>query len=325
MSYSRRSRYSRFPSPYKRSRSVSRSLSRSRSRSRSAESDVENPGNNLYVTGLSPRITKRELEKHFASEGNVIDVHLVVDPWTRESRGFGFVTMASNDEAERCIKYLDRSVLEGRVIMVEKAKRRRGRTPTPGRYLGLRTIRVRGRTPCCSPRRSPSYSPYSRSQSRSPSYSSDRSRSRSYSPRHRRRDRSYSPEDCYSRRRDRSYSPYDSRYDSADDRYYRRHRCRSVSLSPTPPWSRRGSGRSYSRSFSPKRRTSSRRSYSRSTSPVDRRSRRSYSRSISPPLRKSLKSSGQGRSKDSYTCSRSASPTSRSVSRSVTPRSNSSS
>ncbi|XP_038705500.1 serine/arginine-rich splicing factor SR45a isoform X5 [Tripterygium wilfordii] len=119
MSYSRRSRYSRSPSPYKRySRSVSRSLSRSPSRSPSC--DVENPGNNLYVTGLSPRITKRELEKHFASEGKVVDVHLVVDPWTRESRGFGFVTMASVEEANRCIKYLDRSVLEGRVIMVEK-------------------------------------------------------------------------------------------------------------------------------------------------------------------------------------------------------------
>lgn len=38
---------------------------------RSRSSDVENPGNNLYVTGLSPRITKRELEKHFAAEGKV--------------------------------------------------------------------------------------------------------------------------------------------------------------------------------------------------------------------------------------------------------------
>lgn len=92
----------------------------SRSRSRSASRDVENPGNNLYVTGLSPRITKRELEKHFASEGKVVDVHLVVDPWTRESRGFGFVTMSTIEEAQRCIKYLDRSVLEGRVITVEK-------------------------------------------------------------------------------------------------------------------------------------------------------------------------------------------------------------
>jgi len=44
----------------------------------------------------------------------------VQDPWTRESRGFGFVTMATVKEADRCIKYLDRSVLEGRVITVEK-------------------------------------------------------------------------------------------------------------------------------------------------------------------------------------------------------------
>ena len=47
-------------------------------------------------------------------------MHLVVDPWTRESRGFGFVTMSKLEEAERCIKYLNRSVLEGRVITVEK-------------------------------------------------------------------------------------------------------------------------------------------------------------------------------------------------------------
>lgn len=53
----------------------------------------------------------------------VSDVHLVVDPWTRESRGFGFVTMATVEEANRCIKYLDRSVLEGRVITVEKVKK----------------------------------------------------------------------------------------------------------------------------------------------------------------------------------------------------------
>ncbi|KAL3616241.1 hypothetical protein CASFOL_039631 [Castilleja foliolosa] len=139
MAYSRRSRYSRSPSPYTTySRSVSRSLSRSRSRSRDS-SDVENPGNNLYVTGLSNRVTRRDLGKHFSTEGKVEDVHLVVDPLTRESRGFGFVTMSNLEEAERCIKYLDRSVLEGRVITVEKARRRRGRTPTPGRYLGLKT------------------------------------------------------------------------------------------------------------------------------------------------------------------------------------------
>ncbi|KAD6119768.1 hypothetical protein E3N88_11039 [Mikania micrantha] len=121
MSYSRRSRYSPSPSPpHKRySRSVSKSRSRSRSRSYDA-SDIENPGNSLYVTGLSRRVTKKDLEKHFSEEGKVEDVRLVIDPWTRESRGFGFVSMSSIKDADRCVKYLDGSVLEGRVITVEK-------------------------------------------------------------------------------------------------------------------------------------------------------------------------------------------------------------
>ncbi|XP_016455539.1 uncharacterized protein LOC107779600 [Nicotiana tabacum] len=266
MSYSRRSRYSRSPSYDLYSRSVSRSKYLSRSRSRSCDSsDIENPGNNLYVTGLSTRVKERDVEKHFSAEGKVEDVHLVVDPWTRESRGFGFVTMSSVEEADRCIKYLNRSVLEGRVITVEKARRRRGRTPTPGKYLGLRTVRVR--------HESRSYSP--RSRSRSPRYSSEsyRSRSRSYSPYYRRERRSYSP--CY-RGRQRSHSPY----------YSRRHR---HSYSPYSPYYSRG--RSYSRSSSPYGRlpVSCRdRSYSpddryysrsryRDCSPVNRRCDRSYS------------------------------------------------
>ncbi|KAJ4773937.1 RNA-binding (RRM/RBD/RNP motifs) family protein [Rhynchospora pubera] len=101
----------------------SRSISRSRSRSRESV-DVENPGNNLYVTGLSSRTTEAKLEKHFSTEGKVMDVHLVYDPRTRESRGFGFVTMSSVRDAEYCLKYLDRSVLDGRVITVEKQQDR---------------------------------------------------------------------------------------------------------------------------------------------------------------------------------------------------------
>ncbi|XP_042044820.1 serine/arginine-rich splicing factor SR45a-like [Salvia splendens] len=350
MSYSRRSSY-RSPSPYYKrySRSFSRSPIPSRSRSRSYDSsDAENPGNNLYVTGLSARVTKRDLEKHFSTEGKVEDVHLVVDPRTRESRGFGFVTMSSLKEAERCIKYLDRSVLEGRVISVEKARRRRGRTPTPGRYLGLKTT-VHER------RRSPSYSPYSRS--RSPCYSSerDRSRSRSYSPCYRRRRRSYSPyyrqhrrsysigrsnsplyyrprrssytrshSPSYSRspvsRRDRSYSPYDRDY-SPDSPYYRR---RYRDYSPEDRYYRR----SRYRSISPRYRRSSKRSYSRSLTS------RSYSRSVSPTptrdvspsLMKCLKRSqsprkrAPSRTSRSHSRSASASSSSPSASKSVSPR-----
>ncbi|KAL8261729.1 hypothetical protein R6Q59_025778 [Mikania micrantha] len=279
MSYSRRSRYSPSPSPpHKRySRSVSKSRSRSRSRSYDA-SDIENPGNSLYVTGLSRRVTKKDLEKHFSEEGKVEDVRLVIDPWTRESRGFGFVSMSSIKDADRCVKYLDGSVLEGRVITVEKARRRRGRTPTPGRYLGLRTVYGR--------RRSPTYSPYSRSCSprHSPERDSSRSRSSSYSPYDRRRSysRSTSP---YSRRR--AYSP--STYD------YRRRRHHSRSYSPEDCYYRRR-GRYHSRDYSPDYRRSSRgyspSDYRRDYSPEYRRRSRRY-RSGSPRERYNYRSNSR--------------------------------
>jgi len=135
-SRSRSPPYSRSPVGDRRSRSLSRSR---RNRSRSNDSDaIANPGNNLYVTGLSSRVTTNALEKYFNNEGKVTECHLVTDPRTKESRGFAFVTMETNEDADRCIKYLNRSVLEGRLITVDKAKRKRGRTPTPGRYHGER-------------------------------------------------------------------------------------------------------------------------------------------------------------------------------------------
>ncbi|KAG7540223.1 RNA recognition motif domain [Arabidopsis thaliana x Arabidopsis arenosa] len=142
MADSPRRRDSRSPSPRKeraRSRSRSRSRSRLRSRSRSlprpispsrsrgrsrsrsrGRSEVENPGTTLYVTGLSTRVTDKDLEAHFAKEGKVASCFLVMEPRTRVSRGFAFVTMDSVKDAERCIKYLNQSVLEGRYITVER-------------------------------------------------------------------------------------------------------------------------------------------------------------------------------------------------------------
>ncbi|XVF13093.1 hypothetical protein REPUB_Repub08aG0178200 [Reevesia pubescens] len=191
MSFSREGR-SVSPVRGRRSRSLSRSR-RSRSRSRSRETqDVVNPGNNLYVTGLSTRVNSGDLEKYFGNEGKVVECHLVTDPRTRESRGFAFVTMETVEGAERCIKYLNRSVLEGRLITVEKAKRSRGRTPTPGRYQGLRDRRGQGRRRSHSPRR------YDRDH-----YSRGRQgRSRSRSPYGRRRE----DYDSYRRRKEPSLS-----------------------------------------------------------------------------------------------------------------------
>ncbi|KAG8941008.1 hypothetical protein FRC00_012619, partial [Tulasnella sp. 408] len=58
------------------------------------------------------------------------------DPHTRESRGFGFVTMDTAADAEAAIAALNGTDLKGRNITVDKARRGRARTPTPGRYYG---------------------------------------------------------------------------------------------------------------------------------------------------------------------------------------------
>ncbi|KAH6769023.1 RNA-binding family protein [Perilla frutescens var. hirtella] len=188
-----------------RSRSRSPSLSRSRrSRSRSCDSEeAANPGNNLYVTGLSTRVTETDLEKFFNREGKVLECHLVRDPHSKESRGFAFVTMETNKDADKCVEKLNRSVLEGRLITVEKAKRKRGRTPTPGQYQGLRDKRGSDR----SRRRSRSYSPRRRNDR-----DSDRGERRGLLS-----DRG--------ERRGRRPSPYGRR--SGDDNTHRRRRERS--------------------------------------------------------------------------------------------------
>uniref|UniRef100_A0A0C9RNV3 TSA: Wollemia nobilis Ref_Wollemi_Transcript_7531_1122 transcribed RNA sequence n=1 Tax=Wollemia nobilis TaxID=56998 RepID=A0A0C9RNV3_9CONI len=141
MADSPRRRYSSSPSPR---RVHSRSRSRSPARQHRGTDDAHNPGNTLYVTGLSTRVTEKHLEEHFSREGKVVDCRLVVEPRTRISRGFGFVTMNNVEDAERCVKYLNQSILEGRYITVEKSRRKRPRTPTPGNYLGVKSTREAG-------------------------------------------------------------------------------------------------------------------------------------------------------------------------------------
>ncbi|KAL4186595.1 hypothetical protein AMTRI_Chr09g14900 [Amborella trichopoda] len=198
-----------------RSRSRSRSITRSGSldRHKGSKNDAVNPGNTLYVTGLSTRVTERDVEEHFSREGKVASCRLVVEPRTRISRGFAFVTMDTLEDADRCIKYLNQSILEGRYITVEKSRRRRPRTPTPGNYLGVKSNRdsgrERGRYRGGYGRED--YGGYRRSPRRSPYRGG-----RDYSPRR-------SPYGGGRSRRERSRSlPYSPPYDSPDRGHGRR-------------------------------------------------------------------------------------------------------
>ncbi|KAJ7642183.1 hypothetical protein FB45DRAFT_901969 [Roridomyces roridus] len=108
-----------------RDRDDDRRRGRSRSRSPARGGDGphgQNPGNNLHVSGLSHKVDTRDLEAAFAKIGRVQKASVMYDPHTRESRGFGFVTMESAEEAEAATTALNGAEIMGKAIKVEKVR-----------------------------------------------------------------------------------------------------------------------------------------------------------------------------------------------------------
>ncbi|CAF9937522.1 hypothetical protein IMSHALPRED_000444 [Imshaugia aleurites] len=100
------------------------------------ESGARNPGSNLFVTGIHPRLSEAEVSRLFEKYGNVEGCSIMKDPHTQESRGFGFVKMVTAEEADAAKDGLQGENIEGRTLSIEKARRARPRTPTPGKYFG---------------------------------------------------------------------------------------------------------------------------------------------------------------------------------------------
>jgi cold-inducible RNA-binding protein len=81
-------------------------------------------GNRLYVGNLSFHSTEQTLRDAFGAFGSIVDVHLVADRVTGQSRGFGFVTMGSRDEAESAMQSMNGADLDGRALKVNEAEER---------------------------------------------------------------------------------------------------------------------------------------------------------------------------------------------------------
>jgi RNA recognition motif-containing protein len=81
-------------------------------------------GNRLYVGNLAYHTTEDSLRSAFEAIGEVTDVHLLLDRVTGQSRGFGFVTMGTEEAARDAISKLDGSSLDGRAIRVNEAEER---------------------------------------------------------------------------------------------------------------------------------------------------------------------------------------------------------
>jgi len=84
-------------------------------------------GNRLYVGNLPFTTTELELQDMFAQAGPVTEVLLMQDKFTGKSRGFAFVTMASEADAQNAVSQLDGKQIEGRPLRVNEARPREER------------------------------------------------------------------------------------------------------------------------------------------------------------------------------------------------------
>jgi RNA recognition motif-containing protein len=86
---------------------------------------------NIYVGNLAYSVTQDDLRDAFAAYGEISSVNLITDKFTGDSKGFGFVEMPNNSEADAAIKALNETPLKGRNIKVNQAKPR-GDRPSRG-------------------------------------------------------------------------------------------------------------------------------------------------------------------------------------------------
>jgi RNA recognition motif-containing protein len=93
-------------------------------------------GSKLYVGGLPYSATESELTTLFASHGTVESARVIADKFTGQSRGFGFVEMATPEEAKAAITALNGSQMGGRSLTVNEAKPQESRSGGGGRFDG---------------------------------------------------------------------------------------------------------------------------------------------------------------------------------------------
>ena len=76
----------------------------------------------IYVGNLPYNLSEDSLKEIFVPYGSVLSARIITDKMTGKSKGFGFVEMSSNEEAESAIKELDNGEIEGRNIKVNLAR-----------------------------------------------------------------------------------------------------------------------------------------------------------------------------------------------------------
>ena len=89
-------------------------------------------GTKLYVGNLAFTMTEGELEDLFRQVGDVSEVQIIFDKFTNKSRGFAFVTMATDAAAQEAVSRFHGQAVEGRPLTVNEARPREARGPGGG-------------------------------------------------------------------------------------------------------------------------------------------------------------------------------------------------
>jgi len=91
---------------------------------------------NIHIGNLSNDVSEEDLRQAFESFGQVISARIIKDKYTGQSRGFGFVEMLEQSQAQEAIKSLNGKELLGKQMSVNEARSRtdRGRSGGQGGY-----------------------------------------------------------------------------------------------------------------------------------------------------------------------------------------------
>lgn len=89
---------------------------------------------NIYVGNLAYAATEDDIRSAFAEFGTVSSVNLIIDKFSGQSKGFGFVEMPDNSEADQAIKALNDRALKGRNMKVNQARPREDRPARRSSY-----------------------------------------------------------------------------------------------------------------------------------------------------------------------------------------------
>jgi len=88
--------------------------------------------NKLFVGNLSFNTTENDLQDAFAAHGTVVEANLMTDRTTGRPRGFGFVTMSTEAEAQSAVAAMNGKSVDGRALTVNIARPREERPPGGG-------------------------------------------------------------------------------------------------------------------------------------------------------------------------------------------------